>query len=152
MPDVNVASPRLSADAAKLVDAALAVQQESHQPTLTVWHWLEALITQNAELARAISGGIAIAILSAQAANRIREGDLSLVLSQEDVFKQASARAKSQAKFETGERDLAAVILKAAGYKVADAVSAIGAAIQAQIATAGWPKSQGSSTASTSAA
>ncbi|MHB1357056.1 MAG: AAA family ATPase, partial [Anaerolineae bacterium] len=46
----------------------------------------------------------------------------------------------------------AAVILKAAGYKVADAVSAIGAAIQAQIATAGWPKSQGSSTASGSSA
>ena len=98
-----------------------------------------------------MSGGAPIAALSAQAEAGIQAGDASAVLLQEDVLKQASARAKNQAKYETGERDLAAVILKAAGYKVADAVSAIGAAIQAQIATAGWPKSQGSNPSSGSA-
>ncbi len=107
-----------SSGAARLVETALLTQRESHHEQLGVVHWLVALLQLHAPMAQDLSPGLEAKPLLLELQARLQQADCGAALAVDAVVQQATERAHERKKQQASERDLAAVILAAAGYQV----------------------------------
>ncbi|MDQ7858027.1 MAG: AAA family ATPase [Armatimonadota bacterium] len=108
----------LTPGARLLVGAAEALAGASQPAQLGVHHWLLALVERHAGMAEDLTAGLDAAALRRYLLERLRAGDPGAPLSADDARTRGAQRAAARGKTETAERDLAAVILTAAGYTV----------------------------------
>ena len=111
----------LTPGARLLVEAAEALVDGSQHGHLGVHHWLLALVERHAGMAEDLTAGLDAAALRRYLRDRLRASDPGTALSAADARARAAERAAARGKAETAERDLAIVILLAAGYTVAGA-------------------------------
>jgi ATP-dependent Clp protease ATP-binding subunit ClpC len=114
--------PVLTPGAQKLVEAAAEKQRETSQEKRGRHHWLLALLERHGPMAADLVPGLNVAALTQQVRDRLGQGDGGPALDEESVVSQARARAQGRGKERASERDLAAVILAAAGYTVTEPV------------------------------
>ncbi len=119
MDDPGAGAP-LTPGAQLLVQTALAKRQPGH-PHLGVHHWLLALVERHGPMAEAMSAGLNAAALRTYLYQKIQAGDLGAPLEDDEVTRQAGQRATKRGMASAAERDLAAVILRAAGYTLVEA-------------------------------
>jgi ATP-dependent Clp protease ATP-binding subunit ClpC len=112
----------LTAGAQKLVAAAAEKQREAGHEQQGLHHWLLALLERHGPMAADLVQGLDPAAVTRQMRDRLSQGDGGSPLDAENVMRQALERARSRGKERAAERDLAAVILTAAGYTPAEPV------------------------------
>jgi len=103
--------------ARQLADTA---QAKAGRAATGVNHWLLALIERHGPMAEAMVEGLSPALLADGLREKLARGEGGEPQAEATVVSQALARAQGRGKPQATERDLAAVILAAAGYDVAD--------------------------------
>ena len=83
-------------------------------------HWLLALLRRHGAMAENLVPGLRAPELVREVADRLHAGQPGGALSREELVVLASRRAQRRGRDRVGERDLAAAILSAAGYGVAE--------------------------------
>lgn len=106
--------------AQQLVEAAIKKQQQAKHNLLGVHHWLLALVERHGPMAEAMAQGLEASSLQQYLYEQLQQGNAGVPLVQEDVVSQAMQRAKARGRSQAAERDLAAVILAAAGYTLVE--------------------------------
>jgi hypothetical protein len=122
--DEQTAGAVLTPGAQLLVQNALAKQQSNHAH-LGVHHWLLALVERHGPMAESLALGVNASALRGYIHQKLDAGELGPALNADDVTRQALERAKKRGITSAAERDIASVILVAAGYTLtaADPVS-----------------------------
>jgi ATP-dependent Clp protease ATP-binding subunit ClpC len=108
----------LTAGAQQLIEAALDLQRQQKHDQITVQHWLLALVERYGPMAESLTTDLDSAALKRYLRDQMRQNASSTPLSEEDLVSRATAYAQSRGKDRVGERDLAAIILEAANYKL----------------------------------
>jgi ATP-dependent Clp protease ATP-binding subunit ClpC len=106
----------LTPGAQLLVQSGQAKLEAGKHPHLGVHHWLLALLERHAAMAEDLTAGLNTAALRGYLAQKLQTGEAGSPLTVEDLLAQAAAKAANRGKGQAAERDLAAVILAAAGY------------------------------------
>jgi ATP-dependent Clp protease ATP-binding subunit ClpC len=114
----------LNPGANSLVQEALRTQAEHGHEALTSKHWLLALLKRHGKMAEALVDGLDAKELAGYVREQVRKDDIGDRLDADTLVEQAVQRARSQGKDRAAERDMAAVILQAAGYEVLEAMVA----------------------------
>lgn len=118
MSDTEHTLQALMPGARTLVEAAIQKQQDEHHAELSVNHLLWALIDRHALMAENMTQGLDAKTLRPYLEEQLQQGNagdaVELAAFLAEVEKRATARGKSR----PAERDLATVILDAAGYEV----------------------------------
>ncbi len=117
--DDPIAGASLTPGAQLLVQNAVSARQPGHQH-LGVHHWLLALVERHGPMAEAMTAGLNATALRTYLHQKIQTGDLGAPLSDGDVIRQAIEHATKRGMANAAERDLAAVILAAAGYTLTE--------------------------------
>jgi ATP-dependent Clp protease ATP-binding subunit ClpC len=125
----------LTPGARKLVDSALQRQQFGNHDALGTRHWLMALLERHAEMAERLGEGIVAKELAQSNRERLKQGDIGSPLTQDAVMERAAALVRAQGKARIAEREIACVILGAAGFGLRAEEGAQGAAASATPAT-----------------
>ncbi|MDR7418838.1 MAG: AAA family ATPase [Armatimonadota bacterium] len=99
-----------------LIQSAQAKLDPARHRHLGVHHWLLALVERHSAMAEDLTVGLNAAALRRYLHQKLERGDAGAPLSVDDVRNQAAASATRRGKAHAGERDLASVILAAAGY------------------------------------
>jgi ATP-dependent Clp protease ATP-binding subunit ClpC len=89
-------------------------------PHLGVHHWLLALVERHGAMAQDLTAGLNADALRPYLYQKLMQGDVGPSLSVDEVRNQATDRAAKRGKSQAAERDLAAVILIAAGYALVE--------------------------------
>jgi hypothetical protein len=110
-----IAGASLTPGAQLLVQNALSKRQPNHAH-LGVHHWLLALVERHGPMAESLAVGVNASALRGYLYQKIQAGDLGPAFSADDITKQAAERATKRGLASAAERDVAAVILVAAGY------------------------------------
>jgi ATP-dependent Clp protease ATP-binding subunit ClpC len=111
----------LTSGAQLFVQTAQSTVDAGKHPHLGVHHWLLALVERHGAMAQDLAAGLDPATLRTYLYQKLRQGDVGVPLSVEDATRQAVALAAKRGRAQAAERDLAAVILMAAGYALAGA-------------------------------
>ncbi|HPL30394.1 MAG TPA: ATP-dependent Clp protease ATP-binding subunit [Anaerolineae bacterium] len=106
----------LTPGAQMLVDDAGKKQQEGKHERLGVYHWLLALLERYGPMAESLAQGLEVGALVGYLREQLHRGAVGEPLDLETVVHQACERGKQRGKAQGTERDLACVILAAAGY------------------------------------
>ncbi len=85
-----------------------------------VSHWLLGLAERHGEMVRDLVGPVSVEDLSRQVRSQMKRGEFGEVLNEDVLVERAFERARSRGKDQAAERDVASVILIAAGYQVVD--------------------------------
>jgi ATP-dependent Clp protease ATP-binding subunit ClpC len=109
----------LTPGAQLLEQAAETKCREAKGAYLGVYHWLLALLERHSAMAEDLTSGLNAVALRAQLHDKVRQGEVGDPLAVNDVRRLAAQHAAKRGKTEAAERDLASVILAAAGYTVA---------------------------------
>jgi ATP-dependent Clp protease ATP-binding subunit ClpC len=118
----NEKVPRaLSAGAQCLVRIAVQKQQAGGHTQMGVYHWLLALVERHGAMVEAMVQGLEAASLRGYMHEQLRQGNMGAPLDLETVVHRAAEHARQRGKAQAAERDLAAVILAAAGYEPTEA-------------------------------
>ncbi|MCS6860787.1 MAG: AAA family ATPase [Abditibacteriales bacterium] len=125
MPKDNDVPQALTSGAQRLVEGAARKQQEGKHAQLGVHHWLLALVERHGAMAEEMAQGLEAASLQHYLREQMRRGNVGDTLDQESLVRQAVARAQARGKSQASERDLAAVILTAAGYALTEQPPAV---------------------------
>jgi len=112
----------LSPGANSLVEEALQTQAKHKHETLGWKHWLLVLLKRHGPMAESLVDGLDAKELAKLLRKEVGKADVGEALDAEKLVAQALERAAKQGKERASERDLAAVILQAAGYEVADTI------------------------------
>jgi ATP-dependent Clp protease ATP-binding subunit ClpC len=118
----NTEDPALKAGVRKLVELAAAAQEEADHETLGLHHWLVALLDRHGPMVADLVPGLDPNLLLAQVRQRLEQGDTGAPLEQAAVLSEAQSRAQARGQGQASERDLAVVILSAAGHAVKEPV------------------------------
>lgn len=110
----------LTPGAQTLVELAVEKQKQGNHEHLGVHHWLLALLERHGRMAEAMAHGLVAATLRRQVSRQLGNGDCGELLDKETVIEKALERARQRGKERASERDLAAVILEAAGFSLLD--------------------------------
>ena len=102
-----------------IVRAAIAEQQGSGHTALGTHHWLVVLAERLGPMAETLTEGLNAAALGPHLRGQLRQGVIGEPLSAETATDRARERARARGAAQAFERDLAAVILEAAGYRLA---------------------------------
>lgn len=139
MDSSDAATQGLPAGVAALVAAATQEQQERKHALLGVHHWLFALLRSRGAMAEALAQNLEARSLREHLREQLRQGAVGEALAVEAVVRHANERARGRGVPQPTERDLAAVILGAAGYPLVEAASSIPSSVSqgASVATAG---------------
>jgi ATP-dependent Clp protease ATP-binding subunit ClpC len=111
---------RLTSGAYRLAQAALERQALLGHAQLGVNHWLLALMERYGPLAASMAVGLESAALVSYLRGELAQGQPGEPLSREEVIAQTAAHAAARGHQTPDERDMAAVILVAAGYALTD--------------------------------
>lgn len=130
----------LTPGAQQLVEAAIAKQQQAKRKPLGVHQWLLALLERHAKMAEAMVQGLEPSSLRRHLHEQLQQGNAGAPLAQESVVRQAIERAKARGKTQATERDLAVVILTAAGYSVVEETAPMPSPMHPQVHTAIHPE------------
>jgi ATP-dependent Clp protease ATP-binding subunit ClpC len=106
----------LTPGAQLLVQTAQAKVDVGKHPHLGIHHWLLAVLERHMAMAEELAAGLNAAALRGHLHKKLQEGDVGASLSVEDALSRAAARAARRGKAQAAERDMASVILTAAGY------------------------------------
>lgn len=109
----------LADGAQRLVQEAVQKQQQGGHAQTCVNHWLLALLERHGAMAESLAQGLSAPDLQRYVADQLRRGVTGDPLAQTSVLSQAEAQAQGRGKNRIAERDLAVVILQAAGYALA---------------------------------
>lgn len=120
MPEQDATVHLLSPGAQQLVAAATQKQAEAKHAQLGVNHWLLALVERHGAMAEAMAKGLESTSLQRHLRELLRQGNLGSSLDADTVIERASERARGRGKAQAVERDLAAVVLLAAGYELTE--------------------------------
>jgi ATP-dependent Clp protease ATP-binding subunit ClpC len=112
----------LTPGARALVDAARTRAGTNHEPG--VREWLLAVVERHGPMADDLAEGVQAASLRRHLADEVGRGVRGDPLAADTVVREASARARAAGRAEIRERDVAAVVLLAAGYRLRDAAPA----------------------------
>ena len=82
-------------------------------------HWLLALVERHGPMAEVMAKGLNPSLLAGGLREKLARGEIGTPQPEDILVAQAFARAQGHGKAQASERDLAAVILAAAGYDVA---------------------------------
>ena len=125
MPEDSLSRQDLTLGASQVVQSALDYQQSAKSPELGTNHWLAALVERNA----AFMQTLALDFSAGEARQRIKGelagGKAGIPLAAPEAIARAIERARSRGRSQASERDLAVVVLTAAGYHLADPNSAL---------------------------
>ena len=110
----------LSPGANSLVEEALQTQAKHKHETLGWKHWLLVLLKRHGPMAESLVDGLDAKELAKLLRKEVGKADVGEPLDADKLVAQALERAAKQGKERASERDLAAVILQAAGYEVAE--------------------------------
>jgi ATP-dependent Clp protease ATP-binding subunit ClpC len=109
-----------------LIDAASARVENAGPLELHVNHWLLTLVEMFGPMAESISKSLDAAAIGKHVASELNQGNLGPEFSLATILDQAGENAKRRGKTQIGERDLATVILAAAGYAVSATSDVVG--------------------------
>ena len=115
--------PKLNQGAQTLVQMSILKQTSSQHPYLGVHHWLYALIERHTALVEALLPGEDINAIRQQLPEKLKAGSLGDQLPVDQVVQMAEAQAASRGKEQATERDMAVVILRAAGFQPAESLA-----------------------------
>ncbi len=124
MPENERFVESLSPGAQSLVQAAGEKAKESKSAQLGVNHWLLALLERHGPMAESMARGLEISVLPRYLQEQLQRGQAGTPLDAEALARQAAEHAQGRGKIQATERDLAAVILAAAGYELIDTAPA----------------------------
>ncbi|HPH95500.1 MAG TPA: AAA family ATPase [Anaerolineaceae bacterium] len=116
---------KLTPTARQVVETALNRQTEEKHASLGVHHWLWAMLQQYSTMMEAMGQGFSAEQANHTADAALKAGDIGPELSLESLIAQAGERAKARGRSTISERDLATIVLGAAGYKLSDPISAL---------------------------
>src|SRR3972149_5022361 len=105
----------LSPGANSLVEEALRTQAEHKHATLGSRHWLLALLKRHGPMAESMVDGLGAEDLAKHLRKQMRKDDVGDALDADTLVERALKHAAEHGKDRASERDLAAVILEAAG-------------------------------------
>jgi len=111
-------SQSLTQGAQQILDSAAAKQKEAGHDVLGLHHWLLALLERHGPMAEALADGLDAKALVRYMRTRILEKDAGEAMTAEGVAERALKRAVARGLDKAGERDVAAVVLEAAGYTI----------------------------------
>ncbi len=111
----------LTAGAQHLVRTAVQKQQAGGHAQMGVYHWLLALVKCHWAMAEAMAHGLEAASLRRHLHELLRQGNVGPALDVETLLHRAGGHARGRGRTQVAERDLAAVILTAAGYELVEA-------------------------------
>ena len=120
---VTTPSQKLNEGAQMLVRMALLKQSASQHAYLGIHHWLFALIERHTALVEALLPGVDISKVRQELPEKLRAGETGDKLDVDTVMAQVDIQAASRGKTQATERDMAVVILRAAGYKPAESLA-----------------------------
>ncbi len=120
MADKQELEQALTSGAQMLVRTATEKQRQRQHDQMHVFHWLLALVERHGAMAEAMSSGLNASTLQRYLQEQLGQGKLGDPLDLDTVLRQAQEHAKARAKSQAAERDLAVVILKAAGYPITE--------------------------------
>ena len=101
-----------------LVQAALDKQRNAGQSDLGTYHWLLALLERHGSMAKGMVADVAEETLPQHLAAELKKGNSGPPLARDEAVARALAGARARGATQASERDLAAVILSAAGYRL----------------------------------
>jgi len=110
---------KLTTGAQNLVKTAMDKKQPSH-PHLGLYHWMAALMERHAPMAEMMAPGIFVAEVTRTTTQKLEENDPGPKLEAAAVVSEAVTQAQQRGKMQASERDVVAIILTRAGYKVAE--------------------------------
>ncbi|HZS03012.1 MAG TPA: ATP-dependent Clp protease ATP-binding subunit [Chloroflexota bacterium] len=119
MTEQAAAVPDLTPGAERLVAMALQLQGEGQHAALGVNHWLLALVERHGAMVEDLADGVQAKALAPYLRERLGRGEVGEALDVETVRARAGEHARGRGRAQAAERDLAAVILAAARYKLA---------------------------------
>lgn len=123
MSDIGDVTQDLTLGAQHLVKMAVHKRRDGGHEHLGVYHWLLSLIERHWAMAEDMVQGLEAAVLRQHLREQLQQGEVGAPLDLEVVIRQAGEHTRERGKTRTAERDLAAVILTAAGYEVIEASS-----------------------------
>ncbi len=107
----------LTTGAKRIVKAALAKRDEHKHSYLGINHWLLAVLERHGPMVSDLLGGVDAVELEQSVAKKLGQGELGQALDETVAAQLAGQVAGQRGKLQAAERDLAAVILTAAGYE-----------------------------------
>jgi ATP-dependent Clp protease ATP-binding subunit ClpC len=85
-----------------------------------VHHWLSIILERHGPMVEALGAGLSAAPLQRQVLAALHRGEAGAPLDRDAVVRQAQARAQARGRLQASERDVAAVVLAAAGHQVSE--------------------------------
>jgi len=116
MPEKDETIQALTPGAQRLVETAEQKQREGKHSSLGVYHWLLALVERHGSMAEAMAQDLMAAALRRHLHEQLEQGHTGEPLDTETVMQRVRERAQARGKAQATERDLAFVILQAAGF------------------------------------
>jgi ATP-dependent Clp protease ATP-binding subunit ClpC len=111
----NTLADRLSTGARRIVQAALQIQKEKNHPALGVNHWLSVLIERHSPMLLDIAPQLDLEKTRAAISVNLQKSETGALLDENKVVQEAAARAQARGKMQATEKDIATVVLFAAG-------------------------------------
>jgi ATP-dependent Clp protease ATP-binding subunit ClpC len=108
----------LTPGARHLVETAKQKSEAGKHNRVGVYHWLLALVERHGAMAETLTQGLSASALQRHLREQLHQGNVGTGYDEETLVQQACEHARVRGKKQATERDLAAVILAAAGYKV----------------------------------
>ena len=110
----------LTTGAKRLVEAAVAKRDEAKHSYMGINHWLLVLFERHGPMAELLLGNTDIPGMTRTLAGKLKQADLGAALDVQVVIDLSLESARSRGKTQATERDLAAAILKTAGYNLSE--------------------------------
>jgi ATP-dependent Clp protease ATP-binding subunit ClpC len=111
----NTLANRLTTGAQRIVQAALQLQIEKNHPALGVNHWLLVLLDRHAPMLLDIAPQLDVEKTRTALTASLQKNETGMLLDQYKVVEEAETRAHARGKMQAAEKDIATVVLKAAG-------------------------------------
>lgn len=118
MPTEEEHGSPLTPGAQRLVSLAAEKQAVAGHALTGAHHWLLALLERHAPMAEALAKGVQANALRLHLEDQLRQGNAGAPLDRDTAVERAVAHAGARGRDRANERDLAAVVLSAAGYEL----------------------------------
>lgn len=118
MADKDRALPSITPGVAKAMDFAVQIQKDRMHERLGLNHLLLALVDLYGSMAEGMAKGLQASSLQKHLENQLQQGTVGAPVNPAEILTRAREHALARGKQRAAERDLAFVILSAAGYQL----------------------------------